>query len=344
MEKDLERIFEEFEQADGTSTREHGGAGLGLAISKRIAQSMGGTISVTSKLGKGSEFRFDVPVRDVQPLSTAREKVLAPRDVVILSKDMVEAEALAESIREHGGSARVAATAEQAMEFADGANTLLIAAGMEHADGRLIKRLRGSGFGEAQAITLIAPNERNLLTELRASGYSTFLARPVRSETLLRVLMNDPAGRGGLAAPVGPQVTETKRQPPRTGQSVLVAEDNEINALLARAALQKAGYHVDVVNNGKAAVEALEASTRRRRYDIVLMDLHMPLMDGVDAITLIRRHEEETGATPVPIMVLSADNQEETRHATLAHGASAFLTKPLDPDQLVRAVEEHCAS
>nr|WP_274630389.1 PAS domain-containing sensor histidine kinase [Mesorhizobium shangrilense] len=344
LEKDLERIFEEFEQADGTSTREHGGAGLGLTISKRIVQSMGGAITVKSKPGAGSEFRFEIPARDVQPLATSRERVLEHRNAVIVSKNTVEAETLAEAIRSHGGVARVATTPEQAASLAEGANTLLIAAGLEHADGRLIQRLRHSGFAECEAITLIAPNERSLLQEFRANGYSTFLARPVRGETLLRVLMSEPEGRAIPSSSSPVPAAKAGTPPSHAGQSVLVAEDNEINALLARSVLQKAGYKVDVVNNGKEAVEALEASTQRRRYDVVLMDLHMPVMDGLDAITLIRRHEEETGVPPVPIMVLSADSQEQTRHTTLSHGASGFLIKPLDPDALVRAVEDHLAA
>jgi CheY-like chemotaxis protein len=126
---------------------------------------------------------------------------------------------------------------------------------------------------------------------------------------------------------------------------VLIAEDNDINAMLARATLQKAGHRVEVVGNGKAAVEAVvEAAGHRRRYDVVLMDLHMPVMDGMDAIAAIRRHEEETGVPPLPIMVLSADSQEKTRHAVLAHGASGFVTKPLDPDALVHAVQEQAAA
>ena len=126
--------------------------------------------------------------------------------------------------------------------------------------------------------------------------------------------------------------------------SVLIAEVNDINAMLARASLQKAGHRVDIVNNGKAAVDAIATESAARRYDVVLMDLHMPLMDGMDAIAAIRRHEGATGVAPVPIMVLSADSQEKTRHAVLAHGASGFVTKPLDPQALVHAVESQIAA
>ena len=127
-----------------------------------------------------------------------------------------------------------------------------------------------------------------------------------------------------------------------SGLSILLAEDNEINALLARTTLQKAGHRVEVVNNGRAAVDAI-TGTRRERHDVVLMDLHMPVMDGLEAIALIRRHEEENNLSPLPIMVLSADSQEKTRQDVLAHGASGFVTKPLDPDVLVHAVEERAA-
>ncbi|TIN71962.1 MAG: response regulator, partial [Mesorhizobium sp.] len=123
------------------------------------------------------------------------------------------------------------------------------------------------------------------------------------------------------------------------GLSVLIAEDNDINAMLARATLLKAGHRVKVVGNGKAAVEAVTGAAHKDRFDVVLMDLHMPVMDGLDAIAAIRRHEEESAVRPVPIMVLSADSQEKTRHAVLAHGASGFVTKPLDPEALVNAVE-----
>jgi CheY-like chemotaxis protein len=114
--------------------------------------------------------------------------------------------------------------------------------------------------------------------------------------------------------------------------------------MLARATLLKAGHRVKVVGNGKAAVEAITEAGLKHRFDVVLMDLHMPVMDGLDAIAAIRRHEEEMAVPPVPIMVLSADSQEKTRHTVLAHGASGFVTKPLDPDALVHAVEGQVAA
>ncbi|WP_027056614.1 PAS domain-containing hybrid sensor histidine kinase/response regulator [Mesorhizobium erdmanii] len=343
-DEDMERIFEEFEQADGTSTRAHGGAGLGLAISKRLVAAMGGTISVSSRLGQGSEFVFEIPAREATEAPQGRQNALAGRHAVILSRNAVEAEAIARTIRANGGTAGIASTMAQAAPLAEGCDALLVDAAMEESDGRLLKRLRQSGFSDCEAITLIAPTDRGMLGEFRASGYATFLARPVRGGTLLRVLLTSHASALAQPQPEKRRAPASASSGRQQGLSVLIAEDNDINAMLARATLLKAGHRVTVVGNGKAAVEAVTSAGHKHRFDVVLMDLHMPVMDGLDAIAAIRRHEEEISAPPVPIMVLSADSQEKTRHTVLAHGASGFVTKPLDPDALVNAVEGQAAA
>jgi CheY-like chemotaxis protein len=342
-EADTVRIFEEFEQGDGTSTRAHGGAGLGLAISKRLVLAMGGTISVSSTLGKGSEFIFEIPATSPSDTLQNRQTMLSDKRVVILSENTIEAKAIANTVHSHGGTAEIATNAAQAAALAVGCSAILIDAALEGGNARLLKLLRQTGFPACEAITLIAPTDRGLLGEFRANGYSTFLARPVRGETLLRVLMT---GNAVTLVPSLPDSRVVLSEPSsqQTGLSVLIAEDNEINAMLARATLLKAGHRVEVVGNGKAAVDAVVGAGRSNRYDVVLMDLHMPVLDGLDAITVIRRHEEDAGLPPVPIMVLSADSQENTRHAVLAHGASGFLTKPIDPEALVLAVEQQVAA
>jgi PAS domain S-box-containing protein len=340
---DKERIFEEFEQADGTSTRAHSGAGLGLAISKRLASAMGGTISVSSTLGQGSQFMFEIPATSPGETLQNRQKMLSGKRVVILSENAIEATAIANTVHAHGGAAGIASNAVQAAALAMGCDVILIDAALEDRGAHLLKFLRQTGFHACEAVTLIAPTDRGLLGELRANGYSTFLARPVRGETLLRVLLS---GNAAALIPSLPDSRTLVGEPADrdASLSVLIAEDNEINAMLARASLLKAGHRVEVVSNGKAAVEAIVGTGGKIRYDVVLMDLHMPVLDGLDAISVIRRHEENAGIAPVPIMVLSADSQENTRHAVLAHGASGFLTKPLDPEALVLAVEQQVAA
>lgn len=343
-ESDIDRIFDEFEQADGSTTRKHGGAGLGLAISKRIVNAMGGSISVESRLGEGSVFRVELPFVPGDADIPAGEGLLNGCLAVVVSRRRVEAEAIAAIIGENGGRATVHATADSALKALKTeqarAKVILIDAALESNTGQMLGRLRAAGHDDCRAITLISPSDRADLKSFKANGYSGFLARPVRGDTLLRTLAED--------------VVEPRPQTPDDGVgdegarnvgrlNILVAEDNEINAVLARAALIKAGHRVEVVNNGRAAVEAITGSAVLHGFDIVIMDLHMPLLDGLDAIAAIRAHEAARGVSPVPILVLSADGQQKTRHVVLAHGASGFVSKPVDPAALVQAVEAQAA-
>ncbi len=343
---DLERIFLEFEQADATSTRRHGGAGLGLAISRRLVTAMGGAISVSSTPGTGTEFVFQLPAHEATDPPRERQTALAGRNVVILSANRVEAEVIARSIRALGGSAEIAESSRMAREMAAGCDTLMVDAALENSDAHAVQALREDAFASSRAIILLSPNERGRLREYLASGYGGFLARPVRGGTLLKLLAGGNSGSAGEQQMAEPG-TGARPSPGHSLRelSILIAEDNEINALLVRAALGSAGHRLELVRTGKEAVDLLTSSdTGSTRHDVVLMDLHMPVMDGMDAIARIRRHERMHGVPAVPILVLSADNQEKTRHAVLAQGATAFLTKPLDPRDLLAAVQDHVST
>ncbi|WP_274423638.1 response regulator [Chelativorans sp. YIM 93263] len=338
----IARIFQEFEQADTSSTRRHGGTGLGLAISRRLASALGGEISVESAPGEGAAFSITTPAGETEGASEA-PLALKGWDVAIITPHAVEGEALAMTVREHGGKARIFDSEKSAAALLrrrkNGFDALLVDASLENDRGDLLKNLRRQGLSAAQALTLIAPTDRGRLTTFRANGYGIFLARPVRGRTLLRMLLNDRLSPPERAKPETRPAKKGSAPAEAAGMRVLVAEDNEINAMLARAALTRAGYRVRVVPDGRAAVDALTHPVRE--HDIVLMDLHMPVMDGLDAISNIRRYEEEIGLPPIPILVLSADGQEKTRHSVLSHGASGFIAKPLDPDRLLSAVESH---
>ncbi len=338
---DIERIFREFEQAERGRTRRHGGAGLGLAISRRIVETMKGSITVDSQPGKGSTFTVAIPLSTTAPaVSTS---LLQGMNVLVLSLNAMEAEAIARTIRATGGTADVAATAEEAASLAgdSGFDAIIVDAALETAGGSLLKSLRSGGVNGGTAIIMLAPSERSRLPKLRAAGYANFLPRPTRGETLLKILIANKNGLGREPARSGHLGLQARRSS-EAPLSVLIAEDNDINAVLARAALSRAGHVVEGVGNGKAAVDVLTAPARR--YDVVLMDLHMPVMDGLEAIAQIRRHELERGLPPIPVLVLSADGQESTRQSVLTHGANGFLPKPLDPESLVAAVEEQAAA
>jgi PAS domain S-box-containing protein len=335
-ESERERIFEEFEQIDATSTRDYGGVGLGLAISRRLVKSMGGTIRVDGKVGVGSVFSFTVPVAEAVE-EDQRKVDLHGRRFVILSTNKAEAGAMERTIAAHGGVAKLASTPQEAIDLSSECDAILVDAVLGETAFDVLPDMKSRGLSERRAIIMIAPDERARLPEFRSRGYETFLARPVRSDTLVRVLNSSLLQAAGLTIEYANRTPEpTVKSSPL---SILVAEDNEINAILARAALSKAGHRVDVVTDGQAAVDAVVGASTAKAYDVVLMDLHMPVMDGLDAIAAIRRHENAKHIEPTPIVVLSADSQEATRHGALAMGANGFISKPLDPEHLLRMVE-----
>lgn len=337
------RIFEEFEQADAGTTRRQGGAGLGLAISRRIAKAVHGSIDVVSRLGEGAIFTFDMPMVRPHGQQLAFGKALAGQNVLVLTPARMEARALAMTLEDHGATALVATSPAEAIALAGRAEgelqfeTMLVDAGLMTRDGDdVMAHLREHGVTAAHATILIEPSQRGQLAYFRRLGFGTFLARPVRSESLLRIML----APDELRTPE-PQAAEPHGA--RCGEPllrILLAEDNDINALLVRRALEKAGHQVELAPNGRAAVDSV-TRPGADRYDVVLMDLHMPVLDGLDAIQLIRRHEEAKGLPPVAILVLTADGQQSTRRKVVAHGADGFLTKPLDPPELVATVERH---
>lgn len=328
------RIFAEFEQGDGTTTRRHGGAGLGLAISRSIVEALGGSIRVDSTLGRGATFTVTLPASGaargdggVLPLP------LAGRDYLIVSRNATEARTLAAQIADLGGAPAICArgTAMKGWKGRAFAAVLMEADGEEFTGA---DDLKAHGITAEQIVILLRSTDRARLMQLSADGFDAFLARPVRCKTLARILTQVPADEAKAAA-------KPKKSRPRKaakGGRVLVAEDNEINALLVHVALTKAGYDVDIVGDGQTAVD--RACAVDAGYAVVLMDLHMPVMDGPDAIRHIRRHEEEQGLKPVPILALTADSQSQTRDAVLADGATGFLTKPVDPGELSRIITD----
>ena len=338
--EDQARVFLEFEQADGGAARKFGGTGLGLAISKRIVESMRGAITVESAPGTGSTFRVTVPLSRAgdadEPPLTAPD--LGGQDILIVAPGAIEASLLARHLQRWGARTQivpdvnVAATVLPEQVW----STLLVDQALGTAASEALAQ---HAADIRRRIVLLAPAMRGELPALKAAGFTGYLIKPVRAVSLAARFADDDGFDSAPAAELTNTAAATARS--NAGLSILVAEDNEINALLARALLVKLGHRPTMVQNGAAAVDTwLAARAAGTPYNRVLMDLHMPGMDGLEATRRIRAVEAEQDGPRTPIIALTANASAEDREACLAAGMDGFVVKPLDRDRLVAALAE----
>ena len=332
--QDQTRIFLDFEQADGFATRQFGGTGLGLAISKRIVERMGGRLGVDSALGHGAAFSFTVPLEPAPGEATQDFAApdLAGQAALIVATTEIESTLLARRLESWGAKVRVSAGAESAdiLLREERWDVLLV----DHPLAQVmiakddLARLDG-----ARRIVLIKPAERHELPALKAHGFTGYLIKPLRAASLAARLRVDAAFDDNSQPAEEP--LENKAPFDGEGLSILVAEDNEINALLARALLTRLGHRPAVAGHGEAAVQAWRsARAAGTPFDLVLMDVQMPGMDGLQAARAIRAAEAQAGEQPVRIVALTANAQSEDREACLAAGMDGLLVKPLDRERL----------
>ena len=332
----VSRLFREFEQSDDRSKRPEDGTGLGLAITRRLVVAMGGQVSVATAPGQGAIFTVQLPISDAEPSNEIPGTFDGLR-VAILSPRIIEARALAMFVEARGGAARILeseAAAEAMLQEGRREFDVLVAdASLEAQGEQMLRRLCSSGLKVRRALTLISPTDRARLPRLRANGYDAFIARPPRGRTVIRLLSGDLP-----TSPMQPTVDRTALRTLATGHqlNVLLAEDNKINALLTEKALRSAGCSVTTVTNGTGALEAFGMFTSV--HDLMIVDLNLPDMSGLEVIERIRAQEEAQSGRRVPILVLSADGQESTREQALRCGATEFLQKPLDPALLLSLI------
>ena len=347
-----ERIFLEFEQADSGSARRFHGTGLGLAISKRIIERMGGRIKVDSAPGFGSTFQVSVPLprADGQDAGSFAAPDLAGMDALIVAPGTNEAALIARRLVRWGARTSVAADEQTATALiaerpwsavlVDRALGGDVCERLAQAANRLRPR---AGFDPrepiARRIVLVTPGERQELAALRDAGFTSYLVKPVRAVSLAVRLGSEQDSFGRFTADADANDPADASLEPAAGLAILVAEDNEINALLAQTLLERLGHRPTVAGSGDAAVEAwLAARAAQAPYDLVLMDVHMPGSDGIEATRRIRTVEAERDTARTPIIALTANALDEDREACLAAGMDGFLIKPLDRERLVAAL------
>jgi PAS domain S-box-containing protein len=336
--QEQERIFGEFEQADSGASRRFGGTGLGLAISRRIIERMGGRIAVESAPGAGSTFQVVLTLPRAGGVDATPTPDLTDNEVLIVAPTATAASLVARRLM--GWGARTCLAPDEATAAALIAEQPWSAVLIDHGFGAgACERLARMATGIARRIMLIAPAERHALAALKEAGFSGYLVKPVRAASLAARMGAEPgtfersgadAERADIAAPIA-RATH--------GLNILVAEDNEINALLAQSLLTRLGHRCAVAATGDAAVATWSsAQAAGAPFDLVLMDVHMPGSDGIAATRRLRALEAEQGTRRTPVIALTANALDEDRDACLNAGMDGFLTKPLDRERLAAAL------
>jgi PAS domain S-box-containing protein len=358
----LDRIFEAFEQADTSITRTHGGTGLGLTISARLVAMMGGALAVESAVGVGSTFHFrvrfplaDQPVQRRPPHSLPE---LAGLRVLIVDDNATNRRILHDMLshwdmRPHCVAS--GAEAVQAMREAAAEGTpfplVLLDARMPEMDGFAVaEKLQGNRAYDGATIMMLSSADHQAdVVRCRSIGIQSYLIKPVVPSVLFNAILEAldkfngliasgaPADLGSparrLLEPNGDATPETATSATTGRLHILLAEDNLINQKVAIGTLEAVGHQVTVVNNGKEAVAALE----KQAFDVVLMDVQMPEMDGFQATAAIREGEKRT-RRHTPIIALTARAMKGDQDRCLAAGMDEYVSKPIRPEELLHAI------
>ena len=350
-EEKRDSIFEPFTQADASTTRKYGGTGLGLTISTRLVSMMGGRIWVTSEVGRGSEFHFTIRLRVADPRAIEIGTIAPPeilRGVRVLTVDdnrtnqrilegMLKRWEMKVTSVEGGEEALAQLCA--AREAGQPYGLVLTDMHMPGMDGfALVERIRERPeLSTATIMMLTSAGHRGDAARCHELGVSAYLLKPIRQselrEAVARVL-GARAQRGAI--PLITRFSLHDAREPAASLRVLLVEDNAVNQRLASRLLEKRGHSVVVAGNGLEALEALE----KESFDLVLMDVQMPVMDGFEATAAIRKKEGSSGIR-VPIVALTAHAMKGDREKCLAGGMDRYLTKPIRPQELDELLENY---
>ena len=340
-----EHIFDEFTQADSSTTRRHGGTGLGLSISRRLVEMMGGRIHLRSTPGEGSTFYFTIRAgvsnRRARNLPASSRAMLRGLPVLVVDNNPTNVEILVEMLRRWGTAPDAATSGPEAIEAFRRAHAsdrpyavVLVDCVMPEMDGfETARRMREFPGGDrAHYVLLSSDAEQGRRAHLDRHGFDAALSKPVQASMLfdtIATLVGVDAGGIADAAPEG-------TQRPQRSLRVLVAEDNRVNQELARILLERAGHHVTLVETGTAAVDAVRRADPP--FDVVLMDVQMPEMNGYEATRTIRSLDDPLRRR-TPVIGLTAHAMQGDRERCLAAGMDDYVSKPIDPARLFEAMD-----
>ena len=348
-----ERIFREFEQADDRIARSYGGTGLGLSISERIVKRMGGRITLQSEPGAGSTFEVSIALAAAAGKANEQPAFAAPdltdQSVMLVTPQSIEASLIARRLQRWGGQTCVVSDIAVAQALLPERTWHAVL--LDHALGAERRRpLAEVARNHAtRRIVMFTPASRHELQSSDLRGFTGYLIKPLRAASLAtRLSMAPEVPAPDLAGDALIDTADNVAAPsiaPARGLSILVAEDNEINALLMRSLLARLGHLAVITTNGEEALESwMAAKSAGAPYDLVLMDVQMPQLDGIETTRRIREREAGQPGRRTPILALTANTLVEDRYACFEAGMDGFLIKPLDREKLADALAGLAAS
>jgi two-component system sensor histidine kinase/response regulator len=340
-------IFEAFAQVDSSTSRRFGGTGLGLAISTQLVEMMKGRIWVKSDVGRGSQFHFTVKLKIPQApekkAMLARLNDLAGLNVLVVDDNVTNRKILTHLLTLWKMKTVEAADGHQALKKIQGAlaegwifSLILVDAMMPAMDGfTLVQKIKEQHKqSEAIIMMLTSIGVRGDAVRCRELGINAYLIKPIRQTELMNAILAA-FGRKPAEAESQPLITRHTLREAGWGLQILLAEDNVINQKVAERLVAKLGHSAQVVNSGREVLEALEGGT----FDLILMDIQMPDMDGLEAAAAIRSKEKQGGGH-IPIVAMTAHAMKGDQERCLEAGMDGYVSKPLNSESLSRAIQE----
>jgi PAS domain S-box-containing protein len=336
----VDRLFQSFSQVDASTTRRYGGTGLGLAISKRLSEMMGGTMWVESEAGKGSIFHFTVKAEAAAALESVdppREHVqLGGKRLLVVDDNTANREVVKRQASSWGMVPRDTGSPTEALEWirrGDPFDAAILDMQMPEMDGlALARKIRRYRHGRVLPLVMLTSLGRRTEDVDAGVDFAAYLTKPIKASQLYEALMSVFGEISEEMRPVGASVGRGAPSAERVPLQILLADDNAVNQQVALALLRKMGYRADVVSNGAEVLEALA----RHGYDVVLMDVEMPVMDGLEASRRINR--EWPAAQRPRIIAMTANAMQGDRETCLAAGMDDYLSKPIRREELAAAL------